>query len=109
MANSITIKVQDSNKSYIIQYNRRALLKMEESGLIAKIQGGKSGIDTIYEIAYFGFLMHQPTITHEETDQIIDQIGDLAGFMKDIGELIENCVNAVKNTENVGNIVWEKK
>lgn len=110
MANSITIKVQDTGKQYKLAFNRRTLVLMEEEGIIEKMSSSAKSkpLSTIYDFIHFAFLRYHPTITKEETTQIIDQIGDLEGFIKALVEILENDIKAVQNGGNEGNAIWGK-
>lgn len=118
MANSIKINVLSTGKSYVLQFNRRIIVEMEAEGLLKKLQSLSNqgeentenigeALKTIYRFIYFAFKKNQPTITQQETDEIIDEIGDITGLVEALVDILEKSINAV-DKEHSGNAIWER-
>ena len=93
------IKLQVNNKEYILQFNRKSILLAEG------IKDVPNDYEKVVALVQCAFLKNHPDITKKEVEEIIEEIGDLEGFMKALTSIIEDCVNTLDKKQ--GNAHWE--
>lgn len=105
MARKITIEFND--KTYIIEYNRKAVAK-----LFAEINDKKSaldGVDSSILMIKYGLLKnHSNDLPDDDTIcGWVLQLGDSAEqFVKTLQELIQEVLQTVQSEQKQGNLKW---
>lgn len=111
MANIVITLPRKENreeKTYKLEFNRRTIIKMEEDGILEKLNKGAKQ-ETLDCLIYYACLKNHPQITKEEAMEIIDSVSmkDYPKFVEAIMGLIEASINAIENGDNEGNAHWE--
>ena len=101
----ITIPQAGGEKKYVLEFNRRVIIKMEEEGIIKKMEKSAKQ-ETIDSLVYYACVKNQPDITKKEVEEIVDNIPleKLGDFVQAIGELLNKSIDAL---EKQGNAHWE--
>ena len=99
---------EGEEKTYILEFNRRIILKMEANGIIEKLQGNIE-MESVDELVYYACLKNQPNITKEEVRNIVDSVSlaQFKDFIEAIAKLLEKSISALEETEKSGNAHWE--
>lgn len=104
---SITIKGE--NKSYILEFNRNSIIRMEDNGFdVSGIE--KKPLSTIVKLIRGAFYMHQPKMTDDEIDEITDQLGGDEDLIKALIEMYMDAVSCltISKKDETKNFKWEK-
>lgn len=101
------IEITIEEKKYILEFNRRTIIRMEEEGLLEQLQKGAK-LEAIDKVVYYACLKNQPNISMEEVKSIVDSVSlnELGNFVQAVGELLNKSIDAL---ENKGNAHWEVK
>ena len=75
--NPMVITDPDSGKEYMLEFNRKSVVKTEQAGL--DVNRLESASMTMIPLLFWGaFIMHHPQMTKEQTDKILfDGLGGL--------------------------------
>jgi len=106
MANIVmTIPTESGEKKYTLEFNRRTIIRMEEEGVIEKLQKGAKQ-EAIDKLVYYACLKNHPSISMEEVQGIVDSVkmSELGNFIQAIGDLLNKSIDAL---ESKGNAHWE--
>ena len=107
---SIIIKDSANNKEYRLEYNRNALVRMEEWGFNPK-DCEKKPLSSMNHLIYGAFIMHHADLSRDKIDEIVSRLGDMVELYKALTELYGNALNsiiAVKKSSEPKNITWGK-
>ena len=98
------IDIEYNSKHYVIEYNRSALFDLAQKGGFQ--EGVEPTFDTIVEIVRYGLQKHHKDDmpTDDEIKELIFDIEDIEGFVKELGNCISETANALK--EKQGNAKW---
>ena len=94
----------DESREYTLEYNRKAVVKVEQAGF--DINQIESKPATMIPLLFWGaFLMHHPHMTKEQTDKILfDGLGGLrAEEMEYLAKLYAEPLQTLVATEGEGN------
>ena len=106
---SILIK-GDNGERYELEYNLSAIVKMEEKGFDIQQMSTKP-LSTVIGLIRGAFIMHHPTMTDEEIDEIVAKIGDNEKLIEELTKLYAKALNFVssgKSKDMSKNLKWEK-
>ena len=105
------IKLQLNGQTYILEFNRRAILKMEEDGLIGT-KGEQLQKEHPLEFAYnfirYAFYKNHRDLSDKEIDEIVDNIDNLAEFIKALTEILQNSISVIQGKAEGKNAKWER-
>lgn len=104
-----TIKLTVADKQYTLEFSRRTIIKLEADGFVGKKGEELKKQDPVtfmYKFIGYAFLKNHPEMTEEEINDIIDNIGDLEGFMNAIAEILQASLSVIEGGK--GNVKWER-
>jgi len=107
---NIIIKDNIKNKEYKLEYNRYALIQMEEKGFDIK-EYEKKPLKSLTILIRGAFIKNHPEMKDNEIDDLISQIGDTEKLVEALAELYADAMNSIvakKGNENSKNITWGK-
>lgn len=107
---SIIIKDNSNGKEYKLEYNRNALIKMEEMDFNIKEVKSKP-LKSITILIRGAFIKNHPDMEEDKIDAIISQIGDLDKLVEALANMYADAMNSIisSNKENTTkNITWGK-
>lgn len=100
----IVITDPDTGREYTLEYNRKSVVKIEQSGF--DINAIESKSMTMIPLMFWGaFLMHHPHITKDQADHILfDGLGGLSEEeLAHLGKLYAEPLQTLVASENEGN------
>lgn len=97
----IVINDEENGQEYTIEFNRASVMNAERKGFdISAIE--KQPFKGIYDLFYFGFYMHHPKVTKQETDKLLDSLGGITnlpeGFIERLANLYVAPYQTIKNS-----------
>ena len=86
----ITIKNEETNENYTLEFNADAVRFAEQRGFTID-DVSKFPLTKFNELFYYAFRMHHKNLAKAKTDKILDELGGLKnlpdGFAERLGEL----------------------
>ena len=104
----ITVPSGNEEKKYTLEFTRRVIIKMEEEGLIGRLQKGAKQ-DILDDLVYYACLKNHSEITKEEAREIVDSVAfaELGNFIQAVAGLLEKSISALESAGKEGNAHWE--
>ena len=99
----------DNGERYELEYNLDAIAKMEDKGFDIQQMNTKP-MSTVLGLIRGAFIMHHPTMTDDEIDQIIARIGSNAKMVEELSKMYLGALSFLNNDskKDAKNLKWEK-
>lgn len=91
----------ETGKVYTLEYNRKAVERMERQGFVATsiTDYPLTAIPTLF---YGAFYMHHPMATKDQTDKMLYELGDVPGLLGRLAALYNEPIKALLGTDDYG-------
>jgi len=89
-----TITLEYNGKQFVLEFNRRAITKMEAAGFeVGSLD--KMPVTAILKLFHGAFIMHHPYISEQVSTEIYDTLGSKKDLIGKLGEMYSEPVMAL--------------
>ena len=99
-----------TNKTYTLEFNRKAVETMERQGFNIS-EFAEKPMTTLPALFRGAFLMHHPATKREVVDNLFDQVSNKRELINKLAEMYTETLDVLlyddENDENEGKVEWE--
>lgn len=104
MAKTVTFNYQ--GKDYTLEYNRDAIIKMEEQGFKVNEKAEDAQFTTVWLLFKGAFWKNHRDVSNDTVETILKAISDKQKLYERLLEMIKEAYETISNDSESGNVNW---